>query len=98
LTINAMAMDEQGQLIDPYHGQLDLEARLLRHVSPAFIEDPVRVLRVARFASRYYHLGFRLAEDTRRLMYEMVRRGELNHLVPERVCQELQRSLEEKNP
>lgn len=98
LTINAMAMDEEGNLIDPYHGQQDLNSRLLRHVSPAFIEDPVRVLRVARFASRYHHLGFTLADETRRLMYDMVRRGELHHLVPERVCQELQRSLEEKNP
>lgn len=98
LTINAMALDEQGQLIDPWHGKADLDARLLRHVSPAFIEDPVRVLRVARFASRYHHLGFKLADETRRLMYEMVRRGELSHLVPERVCQELQRSLGEKNP
>ncbi len=98
LTINAMAMDETGQLIDPYKGQEDLHNKILRHVSPAFIEDPVRVLRVARFAARYHHLGFTLADETRSLMYSMVKRGELSHLVPERVWQELQRSLEEKNP
>ncbi|KTD34816.1 tRNA nucleotidyltransferase [Legionella moravica] len=98
LTINAMAMDEQGTLIDPYHGQRDIERKILRHVSPAFIEDPVRVLRVARFASRFHSLGFTLANETRSLMYEMVKRGELSHLVPERVWQEFQRSLEEKNP
>ncbi len=98
LTINAMAMDADGKLIDPYHGQDDLSAKLLRHVSPAFSEDPVRVLRVARFAARYHHLGFRLANETRVLMYGMVKRGELAHLVAERVWQEWQRSLEEKNP
>ena len=98
LTINAMAMDENGNLIDPFHGQRDLKEKILRHVSPAFVEDPVRVLRVARFAARYYHLGFRLAAETRRLMYQMVKQGELDHLVPERVWQEWQRSLLEKNP
>lgn len=98
LTINAMAMDERGQLIDPYHGQADLQAKMLRHVSPAFVEDPVRVLRVARFAARYHHLGFKLADETRALMYAMVKRGELAYLVAERVWQEWQRSLEEKNP
>ncbi|WP_454785690.1 multifunctional CCA addition/repair protein [Legionella sp. WA2024007413] len=98
LTINAMARNEQGQLIDPYHGLKDLEAKILRHVSPAFAEDPVRVLRVARFAARFHHLGFKLAEETRSLMYTMVQRGELAHLVPERVWQEWQRSLGEKNP
>lgn len=98
LTINAMAMDSDGQLIDPYHGQKDLQAKILRHVSPAFIEDPVRVLRIARFAARYHHLGFKLAEETRALMYAMVKRGELNHLVAERVWQEWERSLREKNP
>ncbi|KTD33302.1 tRNA nucleotidyltransferase [Legionella nautarum] len=98
LTINAMAKDEAGQLIDPYHGQKDLKAKILRHVSPAFAEDPVRVLRVARFAARYAHLGFKLADETRALMYAMVTRGELKHLVAERVWQEWQRSLEEKNP
>ncbi len=98
LTINAMAMDEQGNLIDPYQGQRDLEEKLLRHVSSAFAEDPVRVLRVARFASRFHHLGFRIANETRLLMYSMVKQGELAHLIPERVWQEWQKSLEEKNP
>ncbi|KTC85099.1 multifunctional CCA addition/repair protein [Legionella brunensis] len=98
LTINAMALDTDGQLIDPYHGQADLKAKLLRHVSPAFAEDPVRVLRLARFAARYHHLGFKLADETRTLMYLMVKRGELSHLVPERVWQEWYRSLEERNP
>lgn len=98
LTINAIAMDEDGNLIDPYKGQNDLHDKILRHVSPAFAEDPVRVLRVARFAARYYHLGFTVAEETLSLMYSMVTRGELQHLVPERVWQEWQRSLEEKNP
>lgn len=98
LTINAMAEDEKGRLIDPYHGQDDLNAKLLRHVSPAFVEDPLRVLRVARFAARYHHLGFKLADETRLLMYTMVKRGELNHLIKERIWQEWQQSLEEKNP
>ncbi len=98
LTINAMAMTAEGKLIDPYQGKADLQAKLLRHVSPAFAEDPVRVLRVARFAARYHHLGFKLAEETRVLMYAMVRRGELKHLIAERVWQEWQRSLGEKNP
>ncbi len=98
LTINAMALDERGKLIDPYHGQQDLEAKLLRHVSPAFVEDPVRVLRIARFAARFHYLGFKLADETRSLMYTMVQRGELGHLVAERVWQEWQKSLEEKNP
>ena len=70
LTINAMAMDEAGHVIDPYRGQQDLEAKLLRHVSPHFVEDPLRVLRVARFAGRYHHLGFRIAEETLSLMAE----------------------------
>lgn len=98
LTINAMAMDEKGKIIDPYNGQADLQSKILRHVSPAFAEDPVRVLRVARFAARYHHLGFKLANETRSLMYAMVKAGELTHLVAERVWQEWQRSLEEKNP
>lgn len=98
LTINAMAMDDKGYVIDPYGGQEDLKNKVLRHVSPAFIEDPVRVLRLARFAARFHHLGFRLANETRSLMYSMVKRGELSHLVPERVWQEWQRSLGEKNP
>ncbi|MGC1181431.1 multifunctional CCA addition/repair protein [Legionella sp.] len=98
LTINAMAKDEQGRIIDPYHGQEDLARKILRHVSPAFVEDPVRVLRVARFAARFHYLGFTLAEETRSLMYQMVKNGELEHLVAERIWQEWQRSLAEKNP
>ena len=98
LTINAMAMDGDERLIDPYGGFDDLQARILRHVSPAFAEDPVRVLRIARFAARYHHLGFRVANETRELMYRMVKRGELSHLVAERVWQEWQKSLEERNP
>jgi tRNA nucleotidyltransferase (CCA-adding enzyme) len=98
LTINAMALDDHFQVVDPFGGQQDLHHKILRHVSPAFIEDPVRVLRVARFAARFYHLGFTLANETRKLMYEMVRKGELNHLVPERVWQEWQKSLVERSP
>ncbi len=98
LTINAIAQDSNGKLIDPFHGQNDLINKVLRHVSPAFAEDPVRVLRVARFAARFHYLGFKLADETRSLMYSMVKSGELAHLVAERVWQEWQRSLEEKNP
>ena len=98
LTINAMAKDDHGVLVDPYHGMRDLAAKQLRHVSPAFVEDPVRVLRVARFAARYHHLGFTLADETRELMYAMVRRQELVHLVPERVRQEWQGALTERHP
>ena len=98
LTINAMAIDENGRLIDPYGGQNDITNKILRHVSPAFIEDPVRVLRVARFMARFHHLGFRLAHETRALMYTMVKKGELKYLVAERVWQEWQKSLTEKNP
>lgn len=98
LTVNAIAMDEQGQLIDPYNGQQDLKDKVLRHVSKAFIEDPVRVLRVARFAARFHHLGFTLAGETRNLMYQMVQNDELAHLVAERVWQEWQLSLKEPRP
>jgi tRNA nucleotidyltransferase (CCA-adding enzyme) len=98
LTINAMALDEHNNLIDPYQGQKDLDNKILRHVSPAFIEDPVRVLRVARFAARFHHLGFSLANETRQLMYRMVKNGELQHLVSERVWQEWSKSLQENNP
>lgn len=98
LTINAMAKSVSGDLIDPYNGREDLNLKILRHVSPAFVEDPVRVLRVARFAARYHHLGFKLAKETRNLMYSMSRNEELNHLVAERVWQEWVRSLGEKNP
>ncbi|MGZ4957494.1 MAG: multifunctional CCA addition/repair protein [Methylobacter sp.] len=98
LTINAMAMTPQGQLVDPYGGQSDLEQRIFRHISPAFAEDPVRILRVARFAARYKHLGFTLAEETRVLMQAMVAAGEVDHLVPERVWAELFKALNEKSP
>ena len=90
LTINAMAEDEHGQLIDPFNGCADLKARILRHVSPAFKEDPVRILRLARFAARF---DFQIAEETRGLMQEMVANGETDHLVPERVWQEISRGL-----
>jgi tRNA nucleotidyltransferase (CCA-adding enzyme) len=98
LTINAMALTPQGQLIDPYGGQQDLEHRVFRHVSPAFAEDPVRILRIARFAARYAHLGFTLADETRVLMQTMVTAGEVDHLVSERVWAELFKALNEKTP
>jgi tRNA nucleotidyltransferase (CCA-adding enzyme) len=98
LTINAMARAPDGTLIDPYGGQRDLEQRLLRHVSPAFVEDPVRVLRVARFAARLAALGFRLAPETAALMRRMVDNGEINSLVSERVWREMQRALGEAHP
>lgn len=98
LTINAMAQDEQGNIIDPYGGQQDLHHKLLRHVSSAFCEDPLRVLRVARFAARFAPLGFRVADETLALMQHMVSEGELTHLVAERVWQETQRALMEKQP
>jgi tRNA nucleotidyltransferase (CCA-adding enzyme) len=98
LTINAMAQTPAGEIIDPYGGQADLQARLLRHVSPAFVEDPLRVLRVARFAARYAHLGFRVAAETRALMADIVRQGELAHLPAERVWVEMERALGERDP
>jgi tRNA nucleotidyltransferase (CCA-adding enzyme) len=98
LTINAIAENAQGELIDPYGGRADLAARVLRHVSPAFVEDPLRVLRVARFAARFHDLGFTLAPETRDLMAEIVRRGELQTLTPERVWQELRRALQTTHP
>jgi tRNA nucleotidyltransferase (CCA-adding enzyme) len=98
LTINAIARDENGKLIDPFNGQNDIDNRLLRHVSPAFTEDPLRVLRVARFAARYAHLGFSIADETMTLMRNMINAGELNFLTPERVWKETQRALTEKNP
>ena len=98
LTINAMAFDEAGALVDPFGGARDLEARILRHVSPAFVEDPVRVLRVARFAARYAPLGFRVAEETLELMRRMVATGEVDHLVPERTWAETVRALGEAAP
>ncbi len=98
LTINAMAQDAEGHLFDPYGGARDLEQRWLRHVSQAFVEDPVRVLRVARFAARYAPLGFRVAPETLALMRDMVAAGEVAHLVAERVWAETQRALGEARP
>jgi tRNA nucleotidyltransferase (CCA-adding enzyme) len=96
LTINAMARSETGELIDPHHGLADLQARLLRHVSPAFAEDPVRILRVARFAARF--ADFTVAPDTVVLMRQMVAAGEVDALVAERVWQELARGMMEARP
>ena len=98
LTINAMARSADGTIIDPYGGRADLEHRLLRHVSPAFVEDPVRILRVARFLARYAPLGFRVAPDTLLLMRQMVEAGEADALVPERIWRELERALGEPQP
>lgn len=98
LTINAMAEDQEGKLYDFYNGKQDLEQKILRHVSPAFAEDPVRILRLGRFLARYYYLGFKIAEETNGLMREMVKAGEVDALVAERVWKELDRALLEKNP
>ncbi|HXS51068.1 MAG TPA: multifunctional CCA tRNA nucleotidyl transferase/2'3'-cyclic phosphodiesterase/2'nucleotidase/phosphatase [Usitatibacter sp.] len=95
LTINAMARDERGNLVDPHGGEADLRAAILRHVSPAFAEDPVRILRVARFAARF---GFAVAPETMQLMHRMVQAGEADALVPERTWQEIARGLMEKSP
>ena len=97
-TINAIAQSPDGEVIDPLGGRADLEARLLRHCSPAFAEDPLRVLRAARFMARFAPLGFRIHADTLGLMQQMVEAGELAHLVPERVWQELRRALGEARP
>lgn len=98
LTINAMAEDEHGHVIDPYGGQADLAARQLRHVSPAFAEDPLRVLRVARFAARYAELGFVVAPETQALMRQLAESGELHALTPERSWKEISRALMEARP
>ncbi len=98
LTINAIAEDADGRLVDPFGGARDLEARVLRHVSPAFVEDPLRVLRVARFAARFSPLGFTVAPETMALMREIAESGELEHLVPERVFVELRKTLEGPRP
>lgn len=95
LTINAIAKDSDGNIIDPFNGVADLEAGVLRHISPAFSEDPVRILRTARFAARF---GFRIASETLSLMNEMVHNGEVDALVPERVWQEIARGLMEQHP
>ncbi|EMW0564450.1 multifunctional CCA addition/repair protein [Vibrio parahaemolyticus] len=98
LTINAMAMDDSGQLYDPYGGQADLNNRILRHVSDAFVEDPLRVLRVARFAAKLASLGFTVAKETMQLMRDIADSGELNTLTPERVWQEWHKSLSTPRP
>src|SRR6266436_1083073 len=98
LTINAMARDAGGRLIDPFGGQADLRARVLRHVSAAFAEDPVRILRVARFAARFAGLGFKVAPETLALMRAMVSAGEANALVSERVWRELELALGTAHP
>ncbi|MFC3170989.1 multifunctional CCA addition/repair protein [Acinetobacter vivianii] len=95
LTINAMAMDDHGQVYDPYGGQQDLQHKVLRHVSEAFTEDPLRVLRVARFAARYATYGFTVAEETLQLMRKIAQSGELSALTPERVWKETSRALME---
>lgn len=98
LTINAIAQTTSGELIDPYHGQDDIAKRIFRHISSAFIEDPVRILRVARFMARFSHLGFHVAPETMQLMKTMVNAGELNTLVPERVWQEFSTALAMPTP
>jgi len=96
LTINAMARDEQGRIFDPFNGRADLQAKILRHVGPAFAEDPVRLLRIARFAARF--ADFTIAPETQALMRRMVADGEVDHLVAERVWQELAKGLMEDRP
>lgn len=98
LTLNAIAQDSQGHLIDPYYGQQDIKKRILRHISPAFNEDPLRVLRVARFAARFAHLNFQIAPETLQLMSDMTARGELAHLTAERVWKETENALNSRNP
>lgn len=98
LTINAMALDSNGQLVDPYGGARDIEAGLLRHVSDAFREDPVRILRTAKFAARFADRGFRVADETRELIYEMVQAGEADALVPDRVWKETETALSGPSP
>ena len=98
LTINAIAQDKKGRLFDPYNGLGDLQNKTLRHVSEAFVEDPVRILRVARFSAKLAPLGFKLAPETLHLMQEMVNNGEVSALVPERVWQELHKALSCKRP
>jgi len=98
LTINAIAKSSDGVIIDPYNGRADLDNKILRHVSPAFAEDPLRVLRVARFAARYHHLGFVVAPETLGLMRLLAIGGELRQLTPERVWMEIQKALSEKSP
>ena len=98
LTVNAIARTDDGEYIDPYNGRADIAAKVLRHVSEAFVEDPLRVLRTARFAARYAHLGFTVAPETVALMSEIVSSGELKHLPVERVWVEMERALGERDP
>ncbi|OCG09133.1 hypothetical protein A9G13_03545 [Gilliamella sp. wkB178] len=98
LTINAIAMDDNGNIVDPYHGVDDLNQKILRHVSPAFREDPLRILRVARFAARYHHLGFVIAEETMSLMKQIVLAKEVSYLTAERVWKETEKALSTQNP
>ena len=98
LTINAIARDEEGVLVDPYGGKRDLKHKVLRHVSSAFVEDPLRVIRVARFAARFAHLGFRVHESTLALMREITQSGELQHLAEERTWREIERSMQTGKP
>ena len=98
LTINAIAKDDNGEFIDPFNGIEDINNKLLRHVSDAFSEDPVRILRIARFLARYAHLGFSIADETMQLMNKMVNAGEVDALVPERVWQEMNKALSERTP
>ena len=98
LTVNAMAMDKEGNIHDPYNGLADLNSKTLKHVSPAFSEDPLRVLRVARFAARYHHLGFRVADETMALMTQISESGELQHHSAERIWKEVSRAISEPDP
>ena len=98
LTVNAIAIDENGVVVDPYSGINDIESRVLRHVSEAFVEDPVRILRVAKFAARFATLGFSVADDTLGLMTEMVAKGEIDALVPDRVWKETEAALRAESP
>ena len=98
LTINAIAKDSDGKLIDPWGGQKDIEQKILRHVSAAFIEDPLRVLRTARFGSKFFHLGFSIAPETFQLMCEIVNSGEIKFLKPDRVWKEISKALETDSP
>jgi len=98
LTINAIAESHNNELVDPFNGQQDIKARVLRHVSPAFTEDPVRVLRIAKFMARFSHLGFEIADNTLQLMRSMVDSGEIDNLVPERVWRECEASMAASTP
>ena len=98
LTINAIAQSPEGEIFDPYFGQKDLKDKVLRHISPAFSEDPLRVLRVARFAARFAHLGFNIAPETQLLMAELASSGELEALTAERVWAETEKALHTQSP